>query len=78
MRRKISRNNFDSANWSFNEATNIDLNWMEFDAECDVRFLKYYYKLKTRTDSKPGGLDAFLLETVQRRGLSYKKEVEKI
>ena len=43
LRRKITRIGFGAATTSFNEATNIDLNWQTFDAECDKRFLKFYY-----------------------------------
>ena len=61
LRRKITRIGFGAATTSFNEATNIDLNWQTFDAECDKRFLKFYYKLKNTCDANPGGMDNFLL-----------------
>ena len=78
LRRRISRNGFGSANQSFNEATNVDLNWLSFDAECDSRFLKNYYKLKKKTELNPEGMDQLLLDTAAMRGLSYMKDVQSI
>ena len=78
LRRRISRIGFSSMVCSFNEATNIDLNWLQFDAECDIRFLKYYHKLRRRIAANPGGLDSFLMGIVERRGLNYLKDVRKI
>ena len=62
--RRISRIGFGSANWSYNEATNIDLNWLTFDGKCDISFLKYYYKLVEYCKKNPEGIDQHLLNVV--------------
>ena len=48
LRRKISIAVMKSPTSSFNEASNIDLDWLDFNSESDIKFLNFYFKIQLR------------------------------
>ena len=46
LRRKISIVVMKSPTSSFNEASNIDLDWLDFNSESDKKFLNFHFKIQ--------------------------------
>ena len=47
-------------------SSNIDLNSLQSDVECDSQFLKFLYKIKQRCEMKPDkGLYNFLMKILE-------------
>ena len=60
VRKRICRKTFNSSTSTLNEASYIDLNWIDFNTECDRKLLKFFFKLQKLFLSEPEALDNFL------------------